>query len=225
MSSAPLSDRLQSAARALMIALGDRYRVLPLWAVTYLLKAIDRLRRGAVDLLRKLEAGTYRPRKSGLARRPSVTKPAPRPAPAIPFPSFRGILNELIGNQRGDAAHELRELLQDPALPAHVQTCPGLGRRLRPLCRLTGIAIPDWLRKPKTPRRPRGTPAPAARPTPDPSKPNWRMLRDACRADFISRQWHASSAPPHLLVHNFRTYLSPEVIALLRPHFKFLQAL
>ena len=225
MSSAPLSDRLHAGARALMIALGDRHRVLPLWAVTYLLKAIERLRRGAVDLLRKLETGTYRARASSLARRPCATPRAPRPAPAIPFPRFRGILNELIRSERGAPDHGLRELLQDPALPAHVQTCPGLGRRLRPLCRLTGIAIPVWLRKPKTPRRPRATPPPAARPTPDPSKPNWRMLRDACRADFISRQWRASSAPPHLLVHNFRTYLSPEVIALLRPHFKFLQAL
>ena len=225
MSSAPLSDRLQSAARALMIALGDRYRVLPLWAVTYLLKAIERLRRGAVDLLRKLEAGTYRPRAQGIARRPCATPRAPRPAPAIPFPSFRGILTELIGNQRGDAAHELRELLQDPALPAHVQTCPGLGRRLRPLCRLTGIAIPAWLRKPKTPRRPRGTAPPAARPAPDPSKPNWRMLRDACRADFVARTWRAGSAPPHLLVHNMRSILSKQVIALLKPQFKFLNAL
>ena len=72
MSSAPLSDRLHAGARALMIALGERHRVLPLWAVTYLLKAIDRLRRGAVDLLRKLEAGTYRPRKPGAARRPAA---------------------------------------------------------------------------------------------------------------------------------------------------------
>ena len=56
MSSAPLSHRLQSAARALMIALGERHRVLPLWAVTYLLAALERLRRSAVDLLRKLEA-------------------------------------------------------------------------------------------------------------------------------------------------------------------------
>ena len=72
MSSAPLSDRLQAGARALMLALGDRRRGLPLWAVMYLQAAIERLPRGAVDLLRKLEAGTYRPRKPGAARRPAA---------------------------------------------------------------------------------------------------------------------------------------------------------
>ena len=59
MSSAPLSLRLTQAAHALMSALGDHRRGLPLWAVTYLHVAIERLRKGAVDLLRKLEAGTY----------------------------------------------------------------------------------------------------------------------------------------------------------------------
>ena len=168
MSSAPLSDRLHAGARALMIALGERHRVLPLWAVTYLLKAIDRLRRGAVDLLRKLEAGTYRPRAQTLAR------------------------------------------------------------RLRPLCRLVGIAIPDWLRAPPRPRRPRAKPAhaaPAKRPPPDPSKPNWRMLRDACRADYVLRTWTGSGAPPNVLVHSMRHLLSPEVIDRLRPYYKFLNVM
>src|SRR5277367_4395752 len=160
MSSVPLSDRLHAGARALMIALGDRHRGLPLWAVTYLQTAIERLRRGAVDLLRKLEAGTYRPRKPGLARRPCATPRAPRPAPAIRFPGFRGIVIELIGNQRGGSNHRLDELLQDPALPTYVQACPALASRLRPLCRLAGVAIPAWLRPPPKPRRPRATPAP-----------------------------------------------------------------
>jgi hypothetical protein len=228
MSSAPLSDRFQSAARALMIALGDRHRVLPRWAVTYLLAALDRLRKGAVDLLRKLEAGTYRPRKPGLARRPAAMPRAPRPAPAIPFPFYPGILSDLIGTQRGPAGPGLHELLQDPALPAHVQACPALARRLRPLCRLMGIDIPAWLRPPPRPPRPPAPQAPhppAARPAPDPTKPSWRLLRAACRADTVSRHWRSSSAPPHILVHNFRHLLSREVIDLLRPHFKFLNAL
>ncbi len=58
MSSAPLSDRLHSAARVVILALGARHRMLPRWAVTYLLAALERLSKGAVDLLRKLEAGT-----------------------------------------------------------------------------------------------------------------------------------------------------------------------
>ena len=177
MSSAPLSDRLHSGARALMIALGDRHRVLPLWAVTYLLAAIERLRQGAVDLLRKLEAGTYRPRKPGLARRPSATPRAPRPAPAIPFPGFRGILSELIGNQRGAPGHGLHELLQDPALPAYVQACPALARRLRPLCRLVGIDIPAWLRR----RNGRAARAPHLRPGPRPPRTRPSPLAHAAR--------------------------------------------
>ena len=228
MSSAPLSDRFQSAVRALMIALGDRQRVLPRWAVTYLLAAIERLRKGAVDLLRKLEAGTYRPRKPGVARRPAPAGRAPRPAPAIPFPGFRGILCDLVGNERGNPGYWLHEFMQDPALPAHVQACPALARRLRPLCRLVGLDIPAWLRPPPRPRRPRAPPAsrpPAARPAPDPTKPSWRLLRAAARADIVSRHWRSNSAPPDILVHNMRHLLSKEVIDLLRPQFKFLNAL
>ena len=161
MSSAPLSDRLQSATRALMIALGDRHRVLPRWSVTYLLAALERLSKGAVDLLRKLEAGTYRPRKPGHARRQAGAPRAPRPAPAIPFPGYPGIVADLIGIARGpifSQAHgfvhgpTLHDLLQDPALPGYVEACPALARRLRPLCRLVGAAIPDWLRAPPRPR-------------------------------------------------------------------------
>jgi hypothetical protein len=228
MSSVPLSDRLQAVARALMAALGDRRRGLPLWAVMYLQTAIERLRRGAVDLLRKLEAGTYRPRKPGLARRPSAAPRAPNPPPAIRFPNYPGILSELIGNERPVFGPDLRDLLQDPALPGYVQTCPALGRRLRPLCRLVGIAIPAWLRAPPRPRRARATQAPGARakrPPPDPAKPNWRMLRDACRANYITRTWGGGGPPPHVLVHGMRHLLSREVIDLLRPHYKFLNVM
>jgi hypothetical protein len=224
MSSAPLSERLQAGARALMAALGDRRRGLPLWAVMYLQTAIERLRRGAVDLLRKLEAGTYRPRKPGAVRTTPIAPRAPNPAPAIRFPNYPGILSELIGNERPIFGPDLRDLLQDPALPGYVQTCPALGRRLHTLCRLVGIAIPAWLRPPPRPRRARAKPAPGKRPASDPSKPNWRMLRDACRADRVSRHWRSNSAAPDILLHGMRHLLSKEVIDLLRPHFKFLNA-
>jgi hypothetical protein len=229
MSSAPLSDRLHSAARVVMAALGDRHRVLPRWAVTYLLAALERLGKGAVDLLRKLEAGTYRPRKPGLARRPIAAPRPPRPAPAIPFPGFRGIVIDLIGPGRSPInGPSLQDLLQDPALPGYVAACPALGRRLRPLCRLVGAPIPGWLRAPAAPRRPRARPAsaaPARRAPPDPSKPSWRLLRAACRADVIMRQWACGGPPPHIMVHSVRHLLSREVIDLLRPHYKFLNAM
>ena len=229
MSSAPLSDRMHSAARVVIAALGDRHRMLPRWAVTYLLAALERLSKGAVELLRKLEAGTYRPRQPGLARRLATAPRAPRPAPAIPFPGFRGIVADLIGGGRSPInGPSLHDLLQDPALPGHVQACPALGRRLRPLCRLVGADIPDWLRAPSRPRRPCAPQAPGARakrPPPDPSKPSWRLLRAACRADFVMRQWGGGGPPPHILVHSMRHLLSREVIDLLRPHYKFLNAM
>ena len=229
MSSAPLSDRLHSAARVVMAALGDRHRVLPHWAVTYLLAAIERLRKGAVDLLRKLEAGTFRPRKPGLARRPSVAPRAPRPPPAIRFPGFRGIVVDLIGTGRAPIdGPSLQDLLQDPALPGYVQACPALARRLRPLCRLVGAEIPAWLRAPKRPPRPRAKAAPGARAKrlpPDPTKPSWRILRDVCRADYVARTWRIGGPPPQVMVHNMRHLLSKEVIDLLRPQFKFLNAI
>ena len=229
MSSAPLSDRLSQAAHALMSALGDHRRGLPLWAVTYLHVAIERLRKGAVDLLRKLEAGTYRPRKPGAPRARQAAAPrAPRPAPAIRFPNYFGIVAELIGNQRPVYGPDLRDLLQDPALPGYVQACPALARRLRPLCRLVGIALPDWLRPPPRPRRRRAKQAPGARARrlpPDPSKPSWLLLRAACRADFIARIWRCGGPPPEAMVHVMRHLLSKEVIDLLKPQFKFLNAM
>jgi hypothetical protein len=109
----------------------------------------------------------------------------------------------------------------------YVQACPALARRLRPLCRLVGVDIPEWLRPPPRPRRPRAKPASGAsakRSPPDPTKPSWRLLRAACRADFVSWHWRTNSAPPDILLHNMRHMLSREVIDLLRPHFKFLNA-
>ena len=114
--------------------------------------------------------------------------------------------------------------LQDPALPGYVQACPALARRLRPLCRLVAVDIPDWLRAPPRPRRPRAKPAPANRPPPDPSKPNWRLLRNACRADFVARTWRVGGRPPHILAHSMRHDLSKDVTELLGPQFKFLSA-
>jgi hypothetical protein len=246
MSSAPLSDRLHSAARVVMAALGDRHRVLPRWAIAYLLAALERLSKGAVELLRKLEAGTYRPRKPARARRQAAPPRAPRPAPAIPFPGFRGIVADLIGSGRSPInGPSLHELLQDPALPGYVQACPALARRLRPLCRLVGAPIPEWLRPPPRPRpsgpqesgpqesgpqesgprRPRARRAPAQRPAPDPSKPSWRLLRAAARADIVMRHWRDNSAAPAIMLHGMRHMLSKEVINLLRPTFKFLNVM
>ena len=233
MSSAALSDRLRDAARVVMAALGDRHRVLPRWAVVYLLAALDRLSKGAVDLVRKLEAGTYRPRQPGPTRRKAPPPRAPRPAPAIPFPGFRGIVADLIGGFRSPIhGPSLHDVLQDPALPGYIQACPALGRRLRPLCRLVGVPIPDWLRLPRrprasVPRRPRAKPTPGAstkRPPPDPTKPSWRLLRAAARADIVMRYWRDNSAPPEIMLHTMRHMLSREVIDLLRPTFKFLNA-
>ena len=234
MSSAPLSDRLHAAARVVMAALGDRHRVLPRWAVAYLLAALERLSKGAVELLRKLEAGTYRPRQPGLARRKAAAPRAQRPAPAIPFPGFRGIVADLIGSGRSPInGPSLHELLQDPALPGYVQACPALARRLRPLCRLVGAPIPEWLRptprpRPSVLRRPRSQRPPGAfapRPPPDPSKPSWRLLRTACRADTVMRHWRDNSAAPDIMLHSMRHLLSREVIDLLRPNYKFLNAM
>ena len=113
-------------------------------------------------------------------------------------------------------------------MPGYVQTCPALARRLRPLCRLVGIAIPAWLRAPKRPPRPRAKAAPGARAKrlpPDPTKPSWRILRDVCRADYVARTWRIGGPPPQVMVHNMRHLLSKEVIDLLRPQFKFLNAI
>ena len=119
--SAPLSERLRDAARVVIATLGMRHRVLPHWAFTYAMATLDRLSKGAVDLVRKLEAGTWRPRAPSLTRRQAAITPRPpRPAPEIPFPGFFGIVRDLIGPARCPLfvhGPSLHELLLDPALP------------------------------------------------------------------------------------------------------------
>ena len=59
----------------------------------------------------------------------------------------------------------------------------------------------------------------------DPAKPSRLLLRAACRADVVTRQWHGMAVRPHILVHSMRHLLSQEVIAVLKPRYEFLDAM
>ncbi|MBV9655209.1 MAG: hypothetical protein JOZ42_11670, partial [Acetobacteraceae bacterium] len=75
---------------------------------------------------------------------------------------------------------QIETLLADPALAALLAQAPQAGRILRPLCHMLRIPLPDCLRLPPRPRRPRPTgenaaPKPAREAAPPrPPKPGWQ---------------------------------------------------
>ncbi|MBV9653489.1 MAG: hypothetical protein JOZ42_02890, partial [Acetobacteraceae bacterium] len=99
----------------------------------------------------------------------------------VPAPTAYGWLLSLapeLNTRIGRA--QIETLLADPALLTLLAQAPQAGRILRPLCHMLRISLPDSLRLPPRPRRPRRRAAeaeprpapPEARP-PLPAKPDW----------------------------------------------------
>jgi hypothetical protein len=89
--------------------------------------------------------------------------PAPHPTPAPPptrarDPSRHGWLAHAYPAAWSTGSQIEHLLATDPDLRALAAATPQAGRLLRPLCRMLGATIPDWLRLPPRPRRPRPRP-------------------------------------------------------------------
>ncbi len=147
-----LAVRVDAILDALNLLVAARFRDLggltvPLW------KRIARARQRLAALLALLAAG-------GLPRR-GVSRPGRRGgAPPPRFPRRWNWLVEVLGYQAANYAQGLRAALHEPAVQSTLAATPGIGRTLRPLCRMLGVALPPALRPP-----------PSAPPPPAPSPP------------------------------------------------------
>jgi hypothetical protein len=126
---------------------------------------IDRIRGIKQPLARiaaRVQAGTFRPRRSGPRRTPEN----PKPRTPDPLPREFGWLLKLVP-EAVQSAGRLEFLFRDPEVVALLEAAPATFRRpLRALCRMLRVAPPDIFALPKKPRTPRVKKPPAAKPPP-----------------------------------------------------------
>jgi hypothetical protein len=130
---------------------------------------IDHARARLHTLVARLDWLAFRWREGTLPRpRTRTPRPAPtpqaQPDPATPLPparprrprdpSAQGWLARVCPHAAG-IAHPFAHMLEtDPEFRAFVAAVPQAGRLLRPLARMLGAPLPDYLRLPPRPRRP-----------------------------------------------------------------------
>ncbi len=136
----PAADRFASIVGALCRFVGERHWIFAP-AMTFLVWV--RLRRMVV----RLSALAERVRRGErmVARRRSAVSAVARVRPAVGLPRRFGWLLGLGTNARcygGQLAH----LLTDPEMVALIAAAPGMGRVLRPLCRMLGVELIAELR-------------------------------------------------------------------------------
>jgi hypothetical protein len=149
-------------------------------------------------LAAKLAAGTLRSRTGPPRERPRRA-PVPRPAadgaaapkpprPALPqgfawlLRQVQGMepVRELVRRQLTGRQCQLQHLLAQPDMLDLLRAAPAIGRELRPLCRMLGVAVAPGTFPPPRRRRPKPAPATPARPQP-PKPPKPDRLRDQPR--------------------------------------------
>ena len=133
-------------------------------------------------LAARVRAGTL-PAPRRRASRPASSRPAssppapsgsPPPRPASPFlPRGFAWLIPLVPHEAAGFGSQLAHLLTDPEMTALVSAHPGMGRILRPLCRMLGVATPPALRPARPALAASSSPPPATPPpaTISPSEP------------------------------------------------------
>ena len=137
---------------------------LPIPFVRIMWRRLRQLNARFFSVLARFRAGSL-PKAGTLpkpATPPADAPRAPKPAdPAAPQPGPRPkSLPRQVGwlfrkiSYAGHRREELQDLLDDPETEKLVADAPQLGRTLRPLCRMLGVAPPAWLRLPARPRRP-----------------------------------------------------------------------
>ena len=128
-------------------------------------------------LAARVRAGTL-PAPRHRASRPASSRPAPSGSPpshpGSPFlPRGFAWLIPLVPHEAAGFGSQLAHLLTDPEMTALVSAHPGMGRILRPLCRMLGVATPPALRPARPALAAPSSPPPAAPPpaTISPSEP------------------------------------------------------
>ena len=146
-----------------------------------------RLRRLAARFTRlaaRLEAARLEPAPPPAARRPRSRRPdtPPQPRPP-PLPRGHAWLVGLVGYEAAGGASQMQHLLSEPDMAALIAADPRrMGRLLRPLCRMLGIAPPPAIAKPPPPVARTAPPCPAAMTrTPATAPPRRRRAASAPR--------------------------------------------
>ena len=121
------------------------------------------------------------------APRPARARKPAAPAPCLP--TANGWLLKLVPPAVAGSAF-VTALLADPETRALVEAAPQAGRILRPLARLLGAELPDYLRLPRRKRKP----APPKPPRPESRTSLLRRLRGMTPAELAA--WF-HPLPPH----------------------------
>ena len=121
---------------------------------------ISRIAQRFRTLFARYQAGTLpapRPSRAGAPsnRQPETSLPAPR------FPGGRGWIGAHIQAAAPCTGTLDYLLLNTPQMQQFVQAAPQAGRLLRPLCRMLGLTLPEYLRLPSRPKPPASRPPPA----------------------------------------------------------------
>jgi len=145
---------------------------------TWLLERSEAMR----DLIASFRAGTLRPPKPRPPRTPPEGPPPPRRPPGPErLPTRTGWLLGMIG-EVADAGRDLAEMAGEAEMRELAAATPRAGVLLRPLLRMLGEEIPEWLKLP---------------PRPKPPKPELEPFRPlAKRYNSIKRWKHHTVAPP-----------------------------
>ena len=124
----------------------------------------DRIRRRFITLYTRRKDGTLKPTRQRLASLPSPqaggagggpATPETQPKPEKPkAPRKRGWVTHM-APPCAEAGSWLHYFLQRDDMPAFLAAVPRAGRLLRPLCHMLGVPLPEYLKLPKRPRKPR----------------------------------------------------------------------
>ena len=140
------------------------------WSLTLQLIGliIDRIRgikQRFARIAAQLQAGTYKPRKSGPRRKPTARKPRQ----GQKLPHRKGWYLELLPETMG-LRSQFENLLRDPEMVALLEAAPAAMRRpIRSVCHMLRIRPPAILALPPS-TRPK-PPAPERKPCPPPERP------------------------------------------------------
>ncbi len=152
--------RFELIIGALAVLVAARFRTLGvphtvlLWG--RLKRAIDRIN----HLMARLAAGRLRPSRPR-SRPPAPPLPLPPAVPRPPgLPRTELWLVRELGYMAAGYGSQLEALLNDSETAALLAAAPSAGRILRPLCRMLGVTLPDFLQLPPRPPRPRPPRAP-----------------------------------------------------------------
>jgi Wiskott-Aldrich syndrome protein len=162
----PLAERFAAIVGRLVEGIGELLKTWPtrdpraepplrlvLLTRTWLLERSEAMR----DLIASFRAGTLRPPKPRPPRAVPEGPPPPRRPPGPPperAPTRFGWFPEM-GAEIGAIGDELAALIAEAEMKELAAATPKAGRLLRPLFRILGREIPEWLRLPPRPRKPK----------------------------------------------------------------------